>query len=130
MDWWAFDNAKNTPFWGTQYRGVGYLGRTEGHQDSPTYRKVPLFSPSFSLKILQTNSGVPKAASRASRPEISFPFTLISSLSKSTVDHSSHLSTLTWRPRSGPSWHRRSQDLMRSSSEPTKTPSSRYQECC
>ena len=92
-------------------------------------KSTPIF-PILSLSFMQTNSGVPNAAPRTSRPEISFRFILVSSLSKSTVDHSSHLSTLMWRPRSGPSWHKRSQDLMRSSSEPTKTPSSRYQECC
>ena len=30
-----------------QWSGVGYLGRTEGHQGSPTFRKMSLFSLSY-----------------------------------------------------------------------------------
>ena len=116
--------------WSTQRiqqfcNGTGYLRRTECHQGSPFFQKYPYF-PYPSLSFMQTNSGVPNAAPRTSKPEISLHFLFILSVSKSTVDQSLHLPTLLWRPHSGPSSHRRYQDLMRSSSEPTKTPSSRY----
>ena len=114
-------------FEGPQCSGKGYLGRTEGYHGSPFFQKKILIFPIISLSFMQTNSGVPNAAPRRSRPEISFCFILISNLSKSTMDHSSNLLTPTWRPRSGPNWHKRSQDLRRLASEPTRTPSSRYQ---
>ena len=43
---------------------------------------------------MHTNSGFINAAPRTSRTDISFRFFLLSSLSKATVDHSSHLSNL------------------------------------